>query len=123
MSDPYSLHVKNQLTLCCPSCGDDEGYLHHTDITVFSRPVEDGPVTETRVHHDGSVRTFPPDKGRRHNPSNRRDGLAIAFWCEHCGEGHELTLEQHKGFTYVNWRKLAPGTTVHPFVIGQREWE
>jgi hypothetical protein len=38
------------------------------------------------------------------NPSSRRGGVAIRFWCEGCDSAPELTLEQHKGETHLHWR-------------------
>jgi hypothetical protein len=38
------------------------------------------------------------------NPSERRQGLAIAFSCEDCDAKLELTIAQHKGNTIVEWR-------------------
>jgi hypothetical protein len=44
------------------------------------------------------------------NPSPRRDGIVISFFCEQCtnwgetGEVIELTLAQHKGATEIGWR-------------------
>lgn len=41
------------------------------------------------------------------NPSSRRHGLANQFWCEGCQGVTELTVEQHKGHTYLAWRPAA----------------
>jgi hypothetical protein len=44
------------------------------------------------------------------NPSQRRDGIAISFWCEQCGAGAKghpgltLTVAQEKGSTEIVWR-------------------
>jgi hypothetical protein len=43
------------------------------------------------------------------NPSSRRQGLAIRFFCEGCGGADsddiiELTVAQHKGSTELAWR-------------------
>jgi hypothetical protein len=47
------------------------------------------------------------------NPSPRRHGIAIAFYCEGCGDNIELTLSQHKGETLVDWR-FTPHATNSP---------
>jgi hypothetical protein len=56
-----------------------------------------------------------PDTGPRigepkNNPSDRRDGIVITFWCEQChGESGpdtnylRLAVIQHKGATYLRW--------------------
>jgi len=79
--------------LKCPSCGTDEGYLHHHGVTVYDRH-EDGPVTVTTVNGGAAGE----------NPSSRRDGIAIRFTCELCPAELELTIAQHKGRTYLVWR-------------------
>lgn len=90
-------------SLCCPECG--AVWLHHSEVTVYSRPEEDGPVTSTRVHSDASVRVLPGKwKG---NPSSRRDSVAIRFSCEHCNVDAELTIAQNKGQTHLQWRRAA----------------
>ena len=87
--------------LYCPEC--ESSYLHHTEVTVFSRPIEDGPVTATRVHSNASVHVLPGHwKG---NPSSRRDGVAIRFYCENCDLEAQLTIAQHKGETLLAWRR------------------
>ena len=86
--------------LRCPECG--ECMLHHTDVTVYSRPVEDGPVTAVCVRPDASISAQPGKwKG---NPSGRRDGVTIRFYCENCDLDAELTIAQHKGHTAMLWR-------------------
>ena len=91
-------------SLLCPRCGD--GFIHHGQVAVFSRPKEEGPVSLTRVASDGLV--VVGEKAIACNPSSRRDGIAIGFWCESCGEDDfELTIEQHKGNTFIQWREIS----------------
>lgn len=91
--------------LCCPACGN--GYIHHEDVLVFSRRTEDAPSQLTRVVAGGMA--MVGDSGQGRNPSSRRDGIAIRFWCEGCGaDDFELTIEQHKGNTFVGWRDGPP---------------
>jgi hypothetical protein len=87
--------------LTCPHCGQSN--LHHDAVTVFDREREDRPVTATTVTGDGVYRKegWAADRA---NPSSRRDGLAISFWCEHCPALSELTIAQHKGCTFLEWR-------------------
>lgn len=42
------------------------------------------------------------------NPSARRDGLRVHFWCEFCGDGLTLNIAQHKGVTLLDWT-IGPG--------------
>ena len=84
--------------LLCPNCR--EFYLHHDRVTVFGRVQADAPSTALEIE-DMRVRVVRDAKG---NPSSRRHGLAIRFWCEHCDVISELTVAQHKGITMVEWR-------------------
>ena len=98
--------------LACPHCGSE--YLHHTDITIFDCE-EDGPETITIVPRGDGPRAARADETGG-NPSSRRHGLAIRFYCEICSEvgvddyiaDFELTIAQHKGKTYVAWRPFKP---------------
>lgn len=57
----------------------------------------------TRVHRVGRITRMPSEQSR--NPSARRDGVAIRFWCETCGADNiELVVEQHKGNSFLRWR-------------------
>jgi hypothetical protein len=92
--------------LRCPRCGDD--YLHHTRVEVFDRE-EDAAVG---LHTTAGAEDVRVDRDLSQNPSSRRDGIAIAFYCEMCdgnsdgpGPGVVLTIAQHKGRTFLAWRK------------------
>jgi hypothetical protein len=89
--------------LCCPSCGFN--YLHHEKVTVFDRK-EDALITTVTEVAKGIVTTGRQPSDRTRNPSSRRDGLAIQFWCEGCSYISELTIEQCKGATYLRWRTV-----------------
>lgn len=90
--------------LKCPCCEADWSCLHHSYVIVWNRDDEDGDVTETIIDSDNKIeRRKCPSKGSR-NPSSRRDGIAIGFWCELCPAETELTIEQHKGSTFLAWR-------------------
>lgn len=100
----FEIHEdKGEAVLVCGHCGCDSNYLHHKTVTVYSRPHEDGNVSETEVSGTGDVVARKVSLGR--NPSSRRDGIAIGFWCEQCDYYAELTIAQHKGQTCVKWRR------------------
>lgn len=85
------------LILKCPFCGFD--CTHHTKVEVFDRKND----AEVGLHVTvirGSIET---DMDISNNPSCRRQGLLIHFWCEGCGERPILGLAQHKGQTYVGF--------------------
>jgi hypothetical protein len=86
--------------LLCPGCGFFGG-LHHDRVTVFDRIREDGPSTVTEVKNGKVIRLC---HNSNNNPSSRRDGIAIRFWCECCDAISELTIAQHKGTTEMEWR-------------------
>jgi hypothetical protein len=90
--------------LHCPNC--KYSYLHHDVVTVYSRQGgrEDAEQTITTEVSDGGTTRHTMDPSGCSNPSSRRDGLAIRFWCECCDYKPELTIEQHKGYTYLGWR-------------------
>jgi hypothetical protein len=87
--------------ITCPNCGGDN--LHHSPVTVFDRR-EDAPDTIVTEVENGraAMRVTPSNQTR--NPSSRRDGLAMSFWCETCPAKSEMTLEQHKGATFMGWQ-------------------
>jgi len=96
--------------LACPVCG--EGYLHHLDTIVYSRDGEDQDGKVTVVYGSGATGNGP--FCMESNPSRRRDGLRITFYCECCGSGSanlqtamptgmHLCILQHKGSTYMYW--------------------
>ena len=90
--------------LVCPGCGGEN--LHHGKVTVFKRREDEETVKVITVLDDGIEQ-----KGMLShlsgNPSSRRDGLRIAFWCENCDANPELVVSQHKGNTSLYW-EVAP---------------
>lgn len=90
--------------LLCPRCGSNN--LHHGRVTVYDRG-EDAPLTAVSVIDGCEIFHTERESIRCANPSARRHGLAILFTCEGCGVWSELTIEQHKGETYLHWREPA----------------
>lgn len=87
-------------TLLCPKCGEDN--LHHGRVHIYERP-EDQPWVRQTVIEDDAINSSVAI-GSTGNPSRRRHGLAIEFFCEQCGDVGELTIAQHKGQTLIRWR-------------------
>lgn len=110
--------------LACPHCGS--GNLHHYGFTDYDRD-EDGNTVE--IVDCGSV--YFDETGERHsvfsrlgcaaslsgsalqvfselssyrNPSARRHGIVIKFWCENCPNISLLCIDQHKGYSFLGWR-------------------
>lgn len=113
-------------SLVCPHCGSQ--YLHHYGFTDYERD-EDAAIED--IVDCGSV-LFEED-GRRftcfgrnmaetsftggnlnilsnlasdRNPSGRRSGIVIKFWCEECPTISLLCIAQHKGMSYMGWRAI-----------------
>ncbi len=82
----------------CPHCLNN--YLHHDKVEVFSRRCEDQEGIRSVTLEAG--RAFV-DIDMRDNPSRRRDGLLVHFWCETCDKRSALSISQHKGSTYMAW--------------------
>jgi hypothetical protein len=96
---PLSPYNTDTHVLHCPSCGSD--YLHHELIEVFERR-EDATyglhvaIDNGRMRADTDVSVG--------NPSSRRDGLTVDFWCEGCWKISRLSIAQHKGNTWIEFK-------------------
>lgn len=88
--------MSDELTLSCTGCGCD--YLHHIAVDIHKRPKEDSATQSVRAYGPGDVST--------ENPSSRRDGLVIVLECEQCEALTHLSLEQHKGQTFISIGKI-----------------
>ncbi|WP_157354272.1 hypothetical protein [Aromatoleum toluclasticum] len=82
----------------CPSCGGN--HLHHGRVEIFERVEDQG----TGIHVSVVDGTYAVDNDLTSNPSSRRHGLSIHFTCEHCDATPVLTLAQHKGNTWVDFK-------------------
>lgn len=100
--------------LCCPAC--NEAYLHHWHASVFDRTEDaplvfrvevmtqgEGPVGRDEIKHRTAVRAEVVPAEGSGNPSRRRHGITISFWCELCDCHPVLCISQHKGMTLVEW--------------------
>lgn len=87
--------------LICPRCQADT--LHQGKVVVYDRAEDGAGVVRTEI--DGSSVMVDAAASNDGNPSARREGLAINFWCEGCGEAPlQLTIAQHEGSTEIGWR-------------------
>jgi len=90
-------HESYGAELACPSCGFN--YLHHDKVEVFE--CEEDAAQGIHVTIADAKATF--DTSLEGNPSARRHGLKIYFWCEGCKAKPVLSIIQHKGNTYVDF--------------------
>ena len=90
---------QNQVVLLCPHCGGT--YLHHGKVSIYEREEDQDNGLHVSVERGG---TLSVDQDLSGNPSLRRHGLTIQFWCEICKANPELTIVQHKGQTFVQFQ-------------------
>jgi len=83
--------------LKCPSCGFN--YLHHDKVEIFERGEDEEKGLHVKV--ENGVATI--DTNLSGNPSARRHGLTIQFWCEGCKAKPVLSISQHKGNTWIDF--------------------
>lgn len=89
-----------ELMLRCANCG--ELNLHAFRVQVFEREREDAETGRTvDVHYGKPLETR--EDAEHGNPSGRRDGIRIFFWCECCPHISVLAIYQHKGTEYMTW--------------------
>jgi len=110
ISEEY-LDVTMGDVLLCPLClkdyPDRRGmWLHQTGVEAFFRDEDAEKGVHGYIAHKRSFITPHGDCGNFSlNPSSRRDGLIIYFFCE--WHPHHVTLElhisQHKGVTEMGW--------------------
>lgn len=84
----------------CPSCHEDYSYLHHETVEIFNPVQEDA---KDGLHIKVLNEEMHVDRALNGNPSSRRHGLTISFFCETCPARPVLCLVQHKGCTYIYW--------------------
>lgn len=96
--------------LTCPGCG--HGNLHQDTVGVYhNRDARTGKEQSVVVSGHSGVAIADVPRAASLNPSNRRDGIRIGFWCEHECDVPDLLIYQVKGLTFVRWddeRKLPP---------------
>ena len=81
----------------CPVCEGE--YLHQYKADVCFRTEDAYKGVCAVVTQDGVLQGTSQES----NPSARRDGMTISFWCETCSEKSHLIISQHKGGTYIFW--------------------
>lgn len=93
--------------LKCPYCGESNG-LHHHFIETYC--CHDDANKGQRLSIDVNKGLQRLDDDMTGNPSVRRQGISIHFWCEFGCPDAVLNLIQHKGVTYLQWKEKIPFT-------------
>jgi len=83
--------------LLCPECNGPN--MHHDKVEIFDCGEDEEEGTHVVVEGDD----VKIDKSLLGNPSPRRHGLKISFWCEKCNNTNVFILRQHKGNSFVGW--------------------
>lgn len=96
--------------LVCPGCGSS--YLHHFAVRIFDRAEDNAECSLSIFDMDGYAKVSAINDFVG-NPSPRRDGILIDFWCEDCTASnggrredevtYTMAIAQHKGETFVGW--------------------
>jgi hypothetical protein len=90
--------------LLCPTCNGN--YLHQSTVGIYNCDED----AKTGLHLEIDSKGFTMDTLMKDNPSPRRHGLSILFYCEYCdGEdvpSHILNIYQHKGQTIMEWEGI-----------------
>ena len=96
----------------CPRCGCKS--LHQREVRVYCRDKEDSKCGLAILLKNNHGATMFVSTSLEDNPSKRRDGLFIKFWCEGCDGLSGLDIYQHKGSTFV-WMHPIP---TDPLAVG-----
>ena len=98
------ISVDDNLAVKCNNCG---GFcLHHFRTEVYNRDSEDecfGTMSITDDAPPECVKDMKFETSFSNNPSPRRNGIRIYFYCEWCPKVSVLDIIQHKGSTYIEW--------------------
>jgi hypothetical protein len=95
ISPKFKIRDNDASSLNCPIC--DEEYLHQNKTEIFERAEDE----ENGLHVIVNRNEIKMDKNLNRNPSSRRNGLKITFWCESCQKESVLNIVQHKGTTWI----------------------
>ena len=84
--------------LVCPHCG--EVFLHQYKTEIFDRDEDELEGLHVITDRENDIIIKRDLEG---NPSKRRDGLRVHFFCEICRASSALEIYQHKGQTFVKF--------------------
>ncbi len=90
--------------LCCPRCGDAFG-LHSAGVEVWGRSHDAAQGLHVSINEVEFKPALVATTDLEDNPSSRRQGISVRFWCEQCAAGFALTFAQHKGSEIVTFEE------------------
>ena len=108
LSDCLTSPYENTHWMECPNCSG--GNIHHYTVEVYEREEDAKTGLHVTVEHRPEIAPPPglpsesavkTDFDMAGNPSTRRHGVRIWFWCEHCEDRFALDISQNKGLTVV----------------------
>ena len=88
---------KGRDTLLCPNCGFD--YTHEISMDCWFRFSEES--NDCNHTHVDSENAFV-DGDISGNPSDRRNGFTMVYYCENCNAISQLEIAQHKGMIFLD---------------------
>lgn len=80
-------------------CGDS--WLHHVRVDTFERSED----ADEGLHVTTTGDNVTVNRMLLGNPSTRRQGLIIYFFCEVCPARPRLLISQHKGQTFFDFQR------------------
>tara|TARA_R100001244_G_C5162413_1_gene131116 strand:+ start:95 stop:421 length:327 start_codon:yes stop_codon:yes gene_type:complete len=98
LNDDLELPINDMVFTMCPYCRGNN--LHQDKVAVWFGG-EMSPFNDIQVVVDQEG--ISEGTSQEGNPSSRRDGLLIRFWCETCDNIPSLSISQHKGSTFIQW--------------------
>jgi predicted GIY-YIG superfamily endonuclease len=93
------IFMSSDSVLHCPVC--DFPFTHLKNVTVWARPEDCTPNTVLIETQTGHIHVGNSNEG---NPSSRRDGLSMLFYCENGEHTFIIDIAQHKGETFADVR-------------------
>ena len=75
--------------------------LHQFKVEVFFRKEDNINGLHAIIDESGIEKNIKKNN-QVYNPSSRRNGIIIHFYCEHCKKVSLLHIVQHKGCTYID---------------------
>lgn len=90
-------------TIACPYCKDPHGFHHRRIDAYFRKNDRDKHGPYVSIDYEKGLSKYDRFSSMDENPSGKRDGISIWFWCETGCPDSKLNIKQHQGTTYFEW--------------------